>query len=81
MGDERLGIIAFALAILAVIGGALFIKSGDQPPEPVTTVQFDCLIVDSDGVSVRAMLTVENEDVLTLITGEKWRFQRRMEEQ
>jgi len=73
-------VIVVAVGIVVV---AVAISAWNPKPvlKPVTTVQFDCLIVDSDGVAVAAVLTVENEDVLTLITGDKWRFQRRMEEQ
>jgi len=66
------------LALLVVV--SLAVGNVEPPPEPTTT-SYDALIVDSEGVAVHAVLTVENEDVLTLVTGDKWRFQRRMEEQ
>ena len=48
-------------------------------PEPVT-IQFECLIVDREGQSVHAVIEVEQEDVITLITGDQWQFMSRMEE-
>ena len=56
-------------------------RAVSQPPklEP-TTVKFSTLIVDQSGASVHAVLEVEREDVAVLITGEKWKFMRRIEE-
>jgi len=70
-----LSVLCVALATTLIIGDI----DVDPVPEP-TTIQFKCLIVDDSGVSVHATLEVERDDVLVLITGDKWRFQRRMEE-
>ena len=69
------------LVAIAAIITVFLAQAMPRPQEPITTIKFDCLIVDAEGVAVHATLEVEREDVITLITGDKWRFQRRMEEQ
>lgn len=70
--------VVLLLANFSMIGIQSLLE--DPAPEP-TTVKFECLIVDRQGETVHATLEVEQEDVITLITGDQWQFMSRMEEQ
>ena len=45
------------------------------PPPPPNVCEFEILIVDSSGVQISGTLTVESDDVMPLITGDRWIFQ------
>ena len=82
MKRERSNDLLVILGVLALLAYSVYITHRAvevAPPEP-TTVKFETLIVDQSGASFHAVLEVEREDVAVLITGEKWKFMRRIEE-
>lgn len=45
-----------------------------EPPPPKTTIEFETLLVDSDGTAIAAQFTIEGADVAALARGHRWQI-------
>ena len=66
----------FGFLVASVVTILWHIKKAELEPEPPppTTISFETLLVDADGIAVDARFTIEGEHIATLAAGHRWQI-------
>jgi len=66
-------VFSFTLAVLVMVTASWMLFSNKDKVIPIsTTTTFETLLVNDDGDTIVATFTVDNDDVIYFITGNRW---------